>query len=160
MVRLVGGERSQWLLALDVPYNVLESFVIDSVESRSDRPDIVILDVGTGDVGPGNDVVFARRELEESNIWVSESEEINSVLAVEIWSTPECHTCSMGGSQVGTERRPAEVKLSPFGVLEGLVSSASGYLDISVSAIPVDSCCSIGKSKELITTKTVTEPRS
>lgn len=88
LIGLVGGECSQWFLTLDVPNDILETFIIRSVECVSYGLQGVRLDVGTGHVGPSDDVVLTRRELHESDVGVGELEEIHSWFSIEVWSTP------------------------------------------------------------------------
>jgi hypothetical protein len=123
----------------------LEPFIIGRVEGFSNSGDGMRIDVVDGEVGPGDEVVFTRRELQESDVWVGESEKIDSGFSIKVGSTPKSDTDSVTGCEVGTERRPAEVKLTPFGVSDGLVSVTSDDLEGAVSAAPVEAGVGIGE---------------
>jgi hypothetical protein len=119
------------------------------------------VDVLDGDLGPGNQVVFARRELDETDVGVGESEEIDADLPVEVWTAPEGDTDSVERGEVGTLRGPAEVELSPFGVSDRcLVVGTLDSLEVAVSSAPVEGSGLVGKGHELISAKSVSQERS
>lgn len=87
-IRLVTGEGSKRLASLDVPDNVLEALVVGGIESLSDSGDRVVLNVLHGLLGPSDDVVFAWRELHQSDVGMSEPEAVDTKRTVELGSTP------------------------------------------------------------------------
>ena len=107
---LLVGESSENSGGLDVPDDKLVALVF-----RSER-----LSEGEGLVRPGDKVVLARRELDESNSWVGKSKDVDADGTVEFGSGPERDTDSVERGEVSTERGPLEVEVSPFLVMSAL----------------------------------------
>lgn len=92
-ISLVVGERPERSGGLDVPDDVLV-FLIFGAERFSERKTLV---------GPSDEVVFTRGELDESNSRVGESEDVDTDRSIESRSRPKRDTDSVQGGEVGTE---------------------------------------------------------
>lgn len=65
-------------------------------------------------VGPGDQVVLARRELDEADSGVSETEDVDTNGSVKLGAGPQGDTDTVERGEVSTERGPLEVEVSPF----------------------------------------------
>jgi len=101
---LLEWESSQRSSRLEVPNNELVSSVV-----RTEW-----LTVGQRLVGPGDQVVLARRELDEADSGVSETEDVDTNGSVKLGAGPQGDTDTVERGEVSTERGPLEVEVSPF----------------------------------------------
>lgn len=103
-----------------------------------------------GDDGLGrerDEVVFTRREIDESDARVGESMRFREGLAL-----PKGDTHTVQGGEVGSERRPGDEEFCPLGV--GL----DGAFGDGVPAAPVNLNSGVSERGELVSSCGVREP--